>query len=326
MTFFVGADIGGTSTKIAIVDDSGALRSYVTGPGGNFRTAPGEAFANISGTLARALENLDASSVQAGHFGVAGAGAARYEEINRACQELWNSQVPGARLSLSSDLEIAYSAASKNDGFLLLAGTGAVGCAFTQGKLIGRSDGMGWILGDVGAGLWLGRMGLEAAAKALDYRGPHTSLADSVLAHYSIDPNSLDVRQELISHVYELAPTKYGEIAPLVTAAAVAGDAVALGIVESGADALVTALSGAARDALVRDPGSGFAPVDLVLAGTLLSTPTVIKEKVLERIAADPALARLTFVEPQAPICGSLDRAAALVGFTLPALSDAGSL
>lgn len=307
MEHFIGADIGGTSSKIALFDEHGRILDQIEGNGGNFRTAPGEAFHNIADALTTLLNRNSAAEIVSGHFGVAGAGAARYSDINSACQALWSNSGISAPLSVSSDLEIAYAAASTNDGLLLLAGTGAVGCAFHNGQLIGRSDGMGWILGDVGAGLWLGKRGLEAVARDLDRRGPSTKLTALVLEHFGIAAHTGDPRQELIAHVYAQSPTEYGKVAPFVSAAFIDGDKVAGQILSQGATSLVETLTAAlheGHDTSARN-GADFAPLDLVLAGTLLTTDTPTRALVLELIASSPILNALHRAEPRAPIYGS---------------------
>lgn len=75
----------------------------------------------------------------------------------------------GATLTVVSDIELAYRANfGAKEGVLIYAGTGSV--AFTLGRdgAPMRTGGWGYLLGDEGAGYWIGREGIRAALLFLD--------------------------------------------------------------------------------------------------------------------------------------------------------------
>src|SRR5699024_420991 len=79
---------------------------------------------------------------------------------------------------------------------------------------VARRDGMGWLLGDIGSAVWLGRRTLQAVAADLDQRGRRTVLTERVGEMLDLDlragrtpPSPTgDVRQDLIRALDELAP------------------------------------------------------------------------------------------------------------------------
>lgn len=191
---------------------------------------------------------------------------------------------------------------------------------YRGGILERRADGLGWILGDTGSGLWIGWQGLRAVAADLDRRGPHTELTAPMVASLEVQPVTGDPCQDLVRRVDELAPAQMGGLAPLVLAAA-ATDAVAGRIAEAAAEALITSL-----DAVLDDPapdlsadrpdsapegrgveGAGDVPREVVLAGGVLAHQTPVRAAVLAELgrrggwravtAADPVVGALRIAQ-----------------------------
>ncbi|MGA8113179.1 MAG: BadF/BadG/BcrA/BcrD ATPase family protein, partial [Actinocatenispora sp.] len=137
----VGADVGGTSSKVVLCDASGAVLGRGTGPGGNLRSSTGDPAGNIATALRGALAGHDPARVVAGVIGMAGS-AAVPDRAQLIADEAWHSvDLPG-NPRVGTDLDIAYAAgAGRGDGVLLLAGTGAVGAAFDGYAMARRCDG-----------------------------------------------------------------------------------------------------------------------------------------------------------------------------------------
>ena len=63
---------------------------------------------------------------------------------------------------------MAFSSATPSpEGYVLVAGTGAVAGRIVDGELRERRDGWGWLLGDEGSGFWLGREAVRATLTTL---------------------------------------------------------------------------------------------------------------------------------------------------------------
>lgn len=313
----VGADVGGTSTKAAAVDHQGALLGYAAEPGGNIRSSPGSLATNLGRALRRAVPDELRGDVTGGVLGIAGGGAARGAEVSQIARVAWL----GAGLPSSidpvicTDLEIAFAAGSDApDGLMLLAGTGAVACWFEGWQVTDRCDGMGWLLGDLGSGVWIGTTALRAVAADVDGRGPATALTDIVFGALGLESHrrspgsqsgSVDLRQELIRAVDHQTPSWFGRFAPATSAAATGGDDVACKIVADAAEGLL-------RTATCVAAGREIAHV--ILAGAVLTTAGPVGDAVRLGLA-EQFTATCTAVA--SPVVGAVVMAARAAGVTL---------
>lgn len=348
----MGIDLGGTGTRAELVDDAGEVLGVGFAEGANLRSAgggiPGAARAvrrAAEGALAqadgaRALGDDGARSrAKSGSrqhlpevivVAASGAGAARHEEVASAFREALAGICD--RVHVENDLAAAFrSASSGGDGYLLLSGTGAVAARYRNGVLEQRADGLGWILGDAGSGLWIGWQGLRAAAADLDGRGPHTELTARITEALDVPPVTGDPCQDLVRRTDELAPAQMGGLAPLVLASA-GTDEVAAEIARRAGRALLTSLDAVTLDDVVadgadREPAladqepalasheragldsatTGREPIpadrELVLAGGILAHSTPVHEAVVTELerrgdwrvvtAADPVVGAL---------------------------------
>ena len=116
-------------------------------------------------------------------------------------------------------------------------------------------------------------------ARRVGRTGEVTRLRADIAAYFAAEPDA-DLAQTAISRVHADAPARLGELAPLVTRAAIAGDPVAVALVDEAAERLVAA---------VRTVATAVPPldaVDLVLAGALLIEGPV-RAAVISRLDAD---------------------------------------
>ena len=272
----VGVDVGGTSTRCLVVSATGALVGSGTAGGGSIRSSAGLPSEQLAAALRVALSAFAPDCVRAGVFGIAGSGTAAGSLARDAAVLAWKTAGLTGTPRVVTDLEVAFAAGtSAASGVLLLAGTGAAGVAFADRTVTRRCDGYGWLLGDEGSAVWLGLRGVQAALNAYDGRGPTTALLDAVAGHFALRD---DFAQGVIAAVHAREPAYLGQLAPLVTAAADAGDRVASELVDAAADRLVAA---------VRAVWDGNA-ADLVLAGGLLLADGPVRRAVLDRLAGFP--------------------------------------
>ncbi|XVQ82236.1 N-acetylglucosamine kinase [Microbispora siamensis] len=276
---FVGVDGGGTSTRCVVVTESGEIAGRGRAGGANAISVPDPA-ANLRAALLGALEGLDPARVAGGVFGLAGAARAA-EPAERA----WREAGLAGRPAVVADVLVAFTGATDQpDGAVLVAGTGAIGARIRDRRVVRRADGLGWLLGDEGSGVWLGRRAAAAALNAIDGRGAPTVLvarvAEAVLGPGAAgEDDGPALAQALIAAVYarvaESGPAWLGTLAPVVDVAAREGDEVARGVVAEAARRLcrtarVVAGEGARESGAQAEKGSG----PLVLAGSLLTEPT----------------------------------------------------
>jgi N-acetylglucosamine kinase-like BadF-type ATPase len=319
--YVVGVDAGGTHTRAAIVTLDGVVAAHGSGPGAN---------PNSGGDTARALTTaltaalgatdpaIDPALIVGGVFGIAGAGAAGRARIVTAAGTAWRAAGLTGAPDVVTDIAVAYAAGTTEPaGIVVFAGTGAGAAVIDDGEIERRADAYGWLIGDEGSAVWIGREAVRAAMRAYDRRGPATVLAETVprallgeaaeplLAELppgvlpGLPPGVLPgtagegpasgpaLPQAIVREVYSGPPAALGGLAPLVSAAAEEGDEVARRIAAEAAECLLNDVD-AVRPALAgHGPGHG-----LVVAGSLLERGPVadaVRSGLRERFGTDPS-------------------------------------
>ncbi len=162
----------------------------------------------------------------------------------------------------------------------------------------GRATGylaLGWISGDWGGGLGLGREALWWAVRAEDGRGPQTALRELVTTHFRV-PEARDVTIGI--HLGTISPDELQELVPGLLAAARDGDQVAADLVGRLAGEVVTMAATVIRR-LGLDGLDQVVPV--VLGGGLLTAgDALLDAQITDRltVAAPQAVARVVDVPP----------------------------
>ncbi|GAA3135160.1 BadF/BadG/BcrA/BcrD ATPase family protein [Planomonospora alba] len=265
----VGVDGGGTSTRCVVATHAGEVAGRGRAAGSNALSSadPGAA---LRAALRAALGGLPPGQVTAGVFALAGSGPAGGRAAGLAA-DAWRACGLAGRPAVVPDTLAAFAGATAEpSGTVLVAGTGAVATRVTGRGPAGRADGYGWILGDEGSGAWIGRRAVRAVLAALDGRAGPTALRDAVPGGGAAER----IVDAVHAGVAEAGPAWLARLAPAVEAAARHGDAAALAIVREAAERLL---------ATVR--ALGPCPGPLVLAGSLLTEPTLLAERVRAGLA-----------------------------------------
>ncbi|HEY7485357.1 MAG TPA: BadF/BadG/BcrA/BcrD ATPase family protein [Streptosporangiaceae bacterium] len=273
--YVVGVDAGATTTRCAVMAPSGTIAGYGRGPGAN-RNSGGDTTASLTTALRTALRDLNLSLVAGGVFGIAGAGAAGRAAAVHAATEAWHACGLTGAPSVVTDISVAFAAGTNAPtGIVVFSGTGAGAAVISHGQIVKRVDAYGWLVGDEGSAVWLGREAVRAALNAHDGRGAPTVLAELVpealfgapvtswardLAQERTRVPALaqprsgerggdlavaelprpgtgggDIAQAIIKEVYGSPPAALGRLGPVVCQAAVDGDQVAKEITEEAA-------------------------------------------------------------------------------------------
>lgn len=270
----IGVDGGGTSTRCVVVGQDGRVAGRGLAAGANVVSAADPA-ASLLAALREAMRGLDPARVVAGVFGLAGSGSGR---AGKLAAEAWRAAGLPGRPFVVADVLVAFAGATAEpDGAVLLSGTGSVAARIAGWDVVRVADGHGWLVGDEGSGVWIGRQAVTAALKSLDGRGVRTDLVDRLDLGHSPD--------EIVSRVYaqvaDQGPASLGRFAPIVDEAARYGDEAALAVLIDAARRLT---------ATARALGPGPGPT--VLAGSLLTQPTELARLVraeLGDVATIPA-------------------------------------
>jgi glucosamine kinase len=176
---FLGIDAGASSAKWALADENGIILTGVAGPIDGHITRS-ESRERMQRTLAEIKSECShtVDHVIIGITGVAETPTERAETIKIIAETF-----TGSTIDLLSDIHLAYRVHFPvKAGILLYAGTGAVACTQVNGELK-RVGGWGYLLGDEGAGYWIGRAALRALMIYIDKdQIPPTGSLESAVA------------------------------------------------------------------------------------------------------------------------------------------------
>ncbi|WDZ84104.1 N-acetylglucosamine kinase [Micromonospora cathayae] len=310
----VGLDVGGTSTRAAVVTTAGTRLGTGRAGGGNPTSHGADRAADELRTALRAaLAGTDPGRVVGGVIGLAGAGRLRADPAGRAAfDRAWHDAGLRCPYTVHSDALIAYASGSAApDGTVLIAGTGAIAAQVRDLRLDRVADGHGWLLGDAGSGFWLGREAVRRVLADLDrHRAPDPlgeQVLTALLGRATVAPRPRDTVDALVQTVTRATPVELARLAPLVADAARRA--------EPGGSALIgQAAAHLAESATrIRPPGT---TEPIVLAGGLLTGGTPL---------ADALRAELARRWPDAPLRRAGDGAAAaawLAARDLPEVTD----
>ena len=258
----VGADVGGTSSRVVVYDDD-TERGRAEGPGSPMRLGQGTRLATALAGLARPLL-LRGRTVRADTLVVGAAGAGREAERGELQSALELERLAW-RVIVTTDGELARAAAFAGaPGVLLIAGTGSIAVARDVRGQHRRVGGLGWRMGDQGSAYWLGARALEAVGAMHDGLGPVTHLAESLCAAAQVAGIGALVHWSATAD-----PGQVAALGPAVLACADAGDRVAMTLRDAAVEALAQLALAAGADRL---------PV--ALSGGLLAPGRPLRDRV----------------------------------------------
>ncbi|RZU53736.1 N-acetylglucosamine kinase-like BadF-type ATPase [Krasilnikovia cinnamomea] len=235
----------------------------------------------LATAVAQALADVDPDEVGRVVVGAAGVLWFSRGTSATALAQVWAAAGLSCPVRVVPDAVTAFAAGTcARSGSVLIAGAGAIAAHVDREAVTARIDGNGWLVGDDGSGFWIGRQAVRAVFADLDRRGEPTLLRDAVLAALTGDEDvpadPAEQAETLRAAVYDGPPIALAALAPLVPAAAEAGDRVAQRIV----DRAVTLLVDTAAALVGEDPAG-----PLVLAGSLLGRGGPIGREVARRLA-----------------------------------------
>ena len=238
---YLGVDGGQSTTTALIADVEGRIIGWGSGGPCN-HVASSEGRAKFLSAIGACLQQacgqagLNPASIHfaAACFGFSG-GA---EDKQRYIPEL----VRSAKYRITHDADIALTGATGGEpGIIVIAGTGSMAFGRNAAKNTARAGGWGYIFGDEGSAFDLTRRAIRAAVRHEEGWGPETSLRSVLL-----EETGAEDANTLLHWFYtdEYPRTRIASLAPLVTAAAEAGDPVAREILGKAAESLASFAQG----------------------------------------------------------------------------------
>ncbi|WP_250009206.1 N-acetylglucosamine kinase [Actinoplanes sp. M2I2] len=260
MDLVVGVDAGGTATRAVVTTLSGEVLGRGSAGVGNPLTVGFRAAADaMEGALRAALGTLPPADVVQGVLGIAGTSCLTGGAGLRAYEKVWEGLGLAAPMDVVGDVVTAFASGSAEpSGIVLIAGTGAIAAQVEGLTVVHTVDGHGWLLGDAGSGRWIGLAALRSAVR--QWSSPFAaSIATRVGA---VSPEAL------VAWAQHLPFTEIDALAPLVCELA------------RNADPQARAITSSAATELIRSLDDLAAPGPVVLAGSLLTQDTPVREEV----------------------------------------------
>jgi len=222
---FLGIDAGASATKWVLINDSGTIASGRCDAmdGHLYRQASQERMRRVLGEISEEIIDYKVSAVYMGITGVTQDGSIEREiETSFKCAS-----------KVVSDIELAYRANFQNgEGILLYAGTGSVAYAINENSEVHKIGGWGYLLGDEGAGYWIGKEAIRHSLFELESinKIDQGSLSDRILKEIHADDWS-----GIKAFVYSKDRAEIAALSKIVDQAAEVGDPRAISILEKAA-------------------------------------------------------------------------------------------
>lgn len=166
----------------------------------------------------------------------------------------------------------------------LARGNGAAAARFADRSVDAVTDGLGWLLGDLGGGFWIGRAGVAAAVRSLDAGAEPGPLVHLVTNHFGVPAPAAPERARHLAEVIVRLAQKdrmtLASAAPLVSRAALASDPLATRIALQAAEHLASAAARLHRTG------------PIVVGGSVLTSEGPVRSAVLARLSGKVVTAR----------------------------------
>lgn len=252
-----GFDAGQTHTTCRLADAaSGAVLAEAEGPGVCHLAAPGgdERFRTALRTsLEAALDRLEgaAGPLEAAAVGASGIEAASGSQQRGLELAATSLALPPQRVLVTGDERTALRGAMGGEaaGILVISGTGTIAVGRNAAGREHRCGGWGWLLDQAGSACDIGRDGLTLSLAMADGRQPATRLQTQLWQALGLSPEDPATPQAIKARVVDPAfgAAGFAALAPVVDAAAQAGDPDAAAILSRSAEALAEMVAAIAR-------------------------------------------------------------------------------
>lgn len=232
----LAVDGGGSKTDVVLLDFDGGVLAWERGHGSSPQLEGlVESVRIIDELVGRVLDGRDAQRLA--HVGLYLSGLDLPDEIDAFRRAIAHLPWAAGSLIAENDLHALLRAGTDaSDAIAVICGTGMNAIGVRADGAVVRFPALGPLSGDWGGGSELGDAVVWHAARAEDGRGPATSLRGMLLDAVSAPSVSALIEDVHLGRRDE----GFARLAPLIFEAALAGDAVALGVVHRQADEVVS--------------------------------------------------------------------------------------
>lgn len=293
MSLFLGIDMGGTASRWAAVDESGAVLGRGSSDGATGLIYDAGALAAFTGALEGVRDALP-GRITAAHLGITGAGFQQHLQVESQVSQVFSLE--RSQFSYSNDVVLAWHSAFNRGslpkrGHLVSSGTGSIGISINANGEAVVVGGRGNLVDDGGSGSWIALRALDQLYRLIDDYG-HPQGAEVLAAEIFGLMGGSD-QDALRAAVYGKGRGQIGRLAVAVAKAAFENDPLALEIIGRAGDELVRL----ARSLLKR---AGPAPIAFI--GGVIGLHPLIKARIEEALQGET----LSFPQTDAPLTAAL--------------------
>jgi len=176
MSYIIGIDSGGTSTKTAAYDENGELLAEATAGFGNLLNNEEKALQNIRQSIDSIFTKLNQADCELIVLGAAGVDSGNYKETIQTDLARYNTKV----VILNDAWMAHYALLQGQAGCLVISGTGSIMIGRHQDQEA-RVGGWGNLLGDEGSGYAIAKALIQKILHAHNAGRPYSSLEKQLL-------------------------------------------------------------------------------------------------------------------------------------------------
>ncbi len=288
LPYVVGVDGGGSKTLAVIVDFEGRELGRGLAGSANYAVVGRErAVSNIFQAVAQAKQVARLMGpAQSAWLGLSGVD--RGEDILLLQSDL---DILAGQVQITNDAYLLLGAVKEGFGITLIAGTGSIALGKNKSGVSRRAGGWGHVFGDEGSGYALACQGLQAAARAVDGRGPATLLLTTIMQYWHLtDP------EQMLAEVYkDNDKARIARLSACVFQSAQQGDQMAQTIIRQGAHELALLVR-----TLSRELDLAQQPLHLALGGGLLLYEEAYRQLILAELQNQQTLGYVELVKEPA--------------------------
>lgn len=223
MRYFLGIDGGGTKTESVLLDDSGTIAGRSrSGPSNQTRIGFDAAKESLLAGVRDVLRSAGARAPEV-HAVCAGLAGTGLPENAARMHSALASALPGSRVQVITDQELALASADSGPAIVLLAGTGSFAIGRDAAGKVARMGGFGPKSSDEGSAFDVGRAAIQTISEETARTGREPAIGSQVLRQLGA-PGWEQVEEKIRQNPDDVYPNVF----PVVVAAADAGDALAL--------------------------------------------------------------------------------------------------
>lgn len=232
---FVSVDGGATKTIAVCYDESGSIKGVGAGGPSNYRNIGIEsAKANIYSSIRKAMERSSSGFEEIETLTFAMAGVKDSKESTDIIEKFVKELEIKNSYELLNDGEAGFNCRFfDQDGIVSAPGTGMIAYG-RKGKIMERTSGWGWLIGDEGGGFYIGKRSIQESARIADGRSDGSfNFMNEVKSFFGVQEP-----RQMVNEVYSnpINIRKIAMLAKIVSKLANGGDPTARSLIQEAAE------------------------------------------------------------------------------------------